>query len=124
MFVKVEPTGCCERKGMVQVRFSFFLDKGDARYAECRVKDNGVLVSVPFHNHFVYVAPDTSDADILDIGERFLKQAYGFWEKDQFPALGNAPVSAPEITAKRRVECMDKADRFNTADSADLMRKV
>ena len=32
MFVKVEPTGCCERKGMVQVRFCMYLDPGEPGY--------------------------------------------------------------------------------------------
>lgn len=32
MKVKVEPSGCCERKGMVQVRFSFYLDPTDYGY--------------------------------------------------------------------------------------------
>ena len=26
MYFKVEPTGCSERKGLVQIRFSFYLD--------------------------------------------------------------------------------------------------
>lgn len=28
-YVKIEPSGCCEDKGMVQVRLSMFLDPGD-----------------------------------------------------------------------------------------------
>lgn len=34
MKVKVEPTGCCERKGLVQIRFCFYLEPSDARYNE------------------------------------------------------------------------------------------
>lgn len=32
MFVKIEPSGCCERKGMVQIRFCMYLDKSDYGY--------------------------------------------------------------------------------------------
>lgn len=32
MYVKVEPTGCCERKGLVQIRFSMYLEEGDYGY--------------------------------------------------------------------------------------------
>jgi len=31
---KIEPTGCCERKGMRQIRLCFYLEPGDVRYAE------------------------------------------------------------------------------------------
>ncbi len=38
MFVKVEPSGCCERKGMVQIRFCMYLDQGDFGYHIHHVK--------------------------------------------------------------------------------------
>jgi hypothetical protein len=134
MFVKVEPSGCTERKGMVQVRLDFFLDEGDARYKERRVevperaltekeiadpelaaKVPKVTVSVPFHVHFIYVAPGTTNTAILDIAEGFLKQAYGFWSKGEFPALVNAPHGAPTITAARRVACLEKVSALTAA---------
>lgn len=130
MFVRVEPSGCTERKGMVQVRLDFFLEEGDARYKERRIevpsetKGETVTISAPFHVHFIYVAPDTSEKAILDIAERFLKQAYGFWANEQFPALVNAPHVAPEITPVRRVACMNRADRFKTAEASTLVRMV
>lgn len=34
MYIKIEPSGCCERYGSVQVRFSMYLDEEDARYEE------------------------------------------------------------------------------------------
>lgn len=109
MYVRVEPTGCCERKGMVQVRFCFYLDEGDAGYAKCRVKDGEVTVSNPFHNHFIYVEPTATNKEILDIGEVFLKEAYGYWEDGKFPALVNKPHAAPRITAARGTACREKA---------------
>ena len=34
---EIEPTGCCERKGMRQIRICFYLEPGDARYNEHHV---------------------------------------------------------------------------------------
>ena len=34
---EIEPTGCCERKGMRQIRLCFYLEPGDARYNEHHV---------------------------------------------------------------------------------------
>ena len=34
---EIEPSGCCERKGMRQIRFCFYLEPGDARYNEHHV---------------------------------------------------------------------------------------
>jgi hypothetical protein len=127
MFVRVEPSGCTERKGMVQVRLDFFLEEGDARYKERRIevpsetKGETVTISAPFHCHFIYVAPDTSEKAILDIAERFLKQAYGFWENEQFPALVNEPHTKPTITAARKAACMEKVSALT---AATLERKV
>jgi hypothetical protein len=36
MYGKVNPTGCTERYGLIQVRLDFFLGKGDARYDDPR----------------------------------------------------------------------------------------
>ncbi len=38
MYVKVEPSGCCEKKGLVQVRFCFYLDQDDYDYNIHHVK--------------------------------------------------------------------------------------
>jgi len=34
---EIEPTGCCESKGMRQIRLCFYLEHGDARYNEHHV---------------------------------------------------------------------------------------
>ena len=34
---EIEPTGCCEHKGMRQIRLCFYLEPGDARYNEHHV---------------------------------------------------------------------------------------
>ena len=35
---EIEPSGCCERKGMRQIRLCFYLEPGDARYNEHHVR--------------------------------------------------------------------------------------
>ena len=36
-YCKINKTGCCERKGNLQVRFDFFLEKDDPRYEDCHI---------------------------------------------------------------------------------------
>lgn len=38
MFVKVEPSGCCERKGMVRIRFCMYLELDDYGYDKHHVQ--------------------------------------------------------------------------------------
>ena len=123
MFVKVEPSGCCERKGMVQIRFCFYLDLGDFGYnihhvnlpvipeggypREVDAMGNPVDTKAydawikslptewqdnPFHNHFIYVEPDTADEEIMGIGEAFLHEAYIKWACGQTLDLKNPSV--------------------------------
>ena len=33
----INKTGCCERKGNLQIRFDFFLDEDDPRYEDCHI---------------------------------------------------------------------------------------
>ncbi len=47
----------------------------------------------PFHNHFIYVEPETADTEIADIGKTFLVEAYMKWSKDKPLDLRNAPVN-------------------------------
>jgi len=134
MLVKVEPSGCCVRKGMVQVRFSFYLEPGDARYYEHYIQlpiippegypgavdefgypldlvlYNDWLGSLPtqwqnnpFHNHFVYVEPDATDKEIIDIGEAFLQEAYSKWSSVKKLDLKNQPVNFPSVVDSQRL---------------------
>lgn len=155
MYVKIEPTGCCERKGMVQVRLAMYLDPEDYGYEKHRVqvpvfpeggytgkKDElGQPVSVegykawvkglptvlqnnPFHNHFIYVEPDTSDEEIMDIAEAFLHEAYIKWAQDLKLDLTNdaLPFSKPEsVDEIRKIECNL---RVNSIASSDLSRSI
>ncbi len=102
MLVKVEPTGICERKGLVQVRFCMYLEPGDYGYEKHHIRvperplteeerDNSILADLvpkvwqnsPFHNHFIYVEPETPDNEIKDIGEAHLHEAYIEWACEQ-----------------------------------------
>ena len=107
---KIEPSGCTVRKGKVQLRFSFYLELGDARYEEHHVQvpiipEGGYPGKVgamgrpvdreyykswreslpkkwqtnPFHNHFVYVDIDTSDAEIKQLMAETLEEFFGIW---------------------------------------------
>ncbi len=38
MYVKIEGTGCCEHKGMVQVRFCMYLDPTDYGYEKHHIQ--------------------------------------------------------------------------------------
>jgi len=119
MYVKVEPTGVSEYRGMVQVRLAMFLEAGDHGYDGCKGKSpiipaegykgkmkDGIpediddfkkwyaelptkTVDVPFHNHFIYVDPGASDDEIMDKAEELLKASYAKWQGDEPPHLFN-----------------------------------
>ncbi|KKL44897.1 hypothetical protein LCGC14_2361100 [marine sediment metagenome] len=114
MRVEIEPSGCTERRGLVQIRFAMYLSPSDYGYDVHHVQvpgraltqeelDDptlGALVPLkwqtnPFHNHFIYVEPDTPDNEIMDIGEAFLHEAYTKWASDEKPDLKNPPVAFP-----------------------------
>ena len=111
MFVRVEPSGCCERKGLVQIRFCMYLDEGDYGYdihhiqvperpltekeisnPKLAEKVKKVWQTNPFHNHFIYVEPDTSDEEIMNIGQAFLEEAYIKWACEERLDPKNPPV--------------------------------
>lgn len=138
MLVKVEESGCCVRKGMVQVRFGFYLEPADARYEEHHIQVpiippegypgevdaegnptdwetyNAWLESLPkkwqnnpFHNHFIYVEPDITDGEIMDIGEAFLKESYGKWSHNETPNPKNKPVKFLEFVNSKRLKACE-----------------
>ncbi len=125
MYVRVEPTGCCERKGLVQIRFCFYLEPSDARYdvhhiqvpvrplTDEEVADPKLAELVPkkwqtnpFHNHFIYVEPDTSDEEIMDIGGAILNEAYIKWVLDESLDLKNSPVKFYTTPSRVRLEAV------------------
>lgn len=124
MYVKVENSGVCERKGLVQVRLAMYLDKDDYGYEKHHVElpvipEGGYESALdergqpkdmvdyqkwldglpkswqvnPFHNHFIYIEPGTTDNEIMDMAEAFLKESYATWQKDETPTPKNTNVN-------------------------------
>ena len=80
MHVKIEPSGCCERKGMVQIRLDLFLDKGDYRYEEFHIQ----VPDIPEGETFPKFSGDIGKAqEPTDEYKSWLK-AYYEWA-DKFP---------------------------------------
>ena len=111
MYVKVEPGGCCERKGLVQIKFAMYLEPEDYGYeiyymqlperplTEEELADPELAEKVPkvwcntdFHMHFIYVEPDTPDEEIMDIGEVFLEESYILWACGEELNPKNPPI--------------------------------
>lgn len=108
MYIKVEPSGCREHKGLVQVRYSMYLEPGDYGYSIHHIHletSPGVKVwqNNPFHNHFIYVKPETTDEDIINIGEELLRKAYTLWRSQQKPDLVNPKIVFPTVFDKAKV---------------------
>lgn len=71
----------------------------------------------PFHNHFVQVEPDITDAEILYIGEVALIEAKRKWDKDEKVLVKNEPFQRIEFpTVERLSECQDKLDDIKSKD--------
>jgi len=141
MFVKTEPTGICERKGLVQVKFCMYLEPGDYEYekhyvqvyersltdAEALDPDLAERVGKvwqvnPFHNHFIYIEPDTPDPEITDIGQAFLEEAYIKWACDEKLDLKNPPVNFPMSVNTARLNAV--GDKVKHLEATILERRV
>ena len=113
---EIEPTGCCERNGMRQIRLCFYLHPGDARYNEHHVnipvipeggypgkkdehgqpdKDFRAWLDTlpkkwktnPFHNHFIQVPLNATDEEIAKQADALLPLFYGKWERKERMAV-------------------------------------
>ncbi|MFA5436358.1 MAG: hypothetical protein WC372_10020 [Candidatus Neomarinimicrobiota bacterium] len=140
MYCKIEPTGCCERKGLVQIRLCFYLDKDDYGYGkhhiqvpdftdakyEGKVDELGNPVDMdaykkwvdslpkiwqnnPFHNHFIYVDPDTSELEIFDLAEAYLHEAYIKWATDTMIDCRNYNTFPVNVNPVLKLACENKA---------------
>ncbi len=61
----------------------------------------------PFHNHFIYVEPDTTDDEIMDVGEAFLQEAYIKWAREEKLDLKNPPIKYPESVNEERRQAIE-----------------
>jgi hypothetical protein len=144
--VKIEPTGCHERNGIIQVRLDFFLDEGDYRYNDFHIKtldlpkdEKGKVlinndeeyqeelktkpfkwVDAPFHIHLIYVSEDTPDSEIDDIAEAFLHEAY-------FKLGSDAPRDLVNNYLPKTVKSFDTkklSSRVDAIRSKDIKRAI
>ena len=79
MYVKVEPSGCCERKGMLQIRFSFYLDPIDFGYKKHHIE----VPVIPEGGYPGKVDEQGSPIDIKDY-EKWLKKLPTVWQNNPF----------------------------------------
>ena len=114
MYVETEDSGHCQRKGMVQVRISFYLESGDHRYEE-------FPAGTPCHNHFIYIDPGGTNADteaaIEALEATFLAEFKTKWNADTFvsPYLLNPAVSFQQNPTQARIDaCQAKVDHLKT----------
>ncbi len=142
MIVKIEKSGCCERKGLVQIRFCMYLEPGDFGYERHRVqvlesgavytgkrdtlgmpldiadyiswRDTQVKVwqTNPFHNHFIYAKHDIDPETIIDIGEAFLQEAYIKWACEEKLNLLNPRL--PATIKRSKVKSKGMVARLKT----------
>ncbi len=136
MRVKIEPSGLAISKGLVQIQFAFYLEPSESRYEEHHVQvpiippegypgERDAIDSIsydiwleslpkkwqnnPFHKHFIYVEPDLTDKEILDIGEVCLSEAFNDWSHNRRPNPKNKPVKFLESVDNKRLKaCKEK----------------
>jgi len=121
----VNPSGTCERHGLIQVRLDFCLDKGDARYNDQRFRVDGAwLTERCFHHHFIYLDPYTlRDEQIEQAIALHLPNFYKAWVDERDKPQGGMRhgwdvatrkrperfnKTQPELYATRKTECLSK----------------
>ena len=138
-FFKIDKSGCCEHKGLCQVRADFYWDEKDAEYAltECKiypekghegkVDEMGIpadlddyqkwedalpteMKHLPFHSHFVYFQDTVKDDEILFCFELALD-----WRIKNQPVKNVKPVwdISKSVSSKTRIDGV-KAKDFST----------
>lgn len=106
--VRIEPTGCVIKRGLIQVRYDFYLEPDDYNYdlmwidepiippgtiwpsAKATDEEKKTFydwidtlptqrVNAAFHGYLAYFPPDVTDQEIKDTGETLLHEAYAKW---------------------------------------------
>jgi hypothetical protein len=138
MYYKINPTGCSEKKGMVQVRYDLYLDPTDERYAEHHIQIpvippggypgqmNGPVPADPvaykawldglpkewqdnpFCCHFCQFDPTVKDKDLEDFGTAILLKAYDKWKIDKLNEVKNDPIAFPSTVDDKRKSDCEK----------------
>ena len=106
-YVKIEPSGCCERHGLAQVRLAMYLEPTDYAYekhyvqvcsrelTEAEIADPELAKLVPkvwqlnpFHSHFLHLEPNVTDKEIEDLMAFHLPNFYEAWCQDYSDVKG------------------------------------
>ena len=127
---RIEPTGCCENHGRVQVRFSLFLKPGEKRYDEYYLNlpimpeggypgklDNTEesqdaykawidalpheWVNTPFHNHFETFEADVTDKEIEQELKEVVDEFWAIWRH-------NENISDGWVSRGQRTACKER----------------
>lgn len=135
-FFKIEKSGCCEHKGLCQVRADFYWDEKDPEYSltECKiypkegyegkVDEIGMPIDVddykkwenalptemkhqPFHSHFIYFPDTVKDDEILFCFELALD-----WRVKNQPVKNVKPVwnLSKSVSSKTRIDGVKAQD--------------
>jgi hypothetical protein len=102
MYVKIEPTGCCERKGLVQVRLCFYLDPGDEKYNEHHVQ----VPAIPSEGYQGKIDKDSMPEDRENY-QKWLDELPKIWQNNPFH--NHFIYVEPDVTDE---EIMDKAEEL------------
>lgn len=133
---KIEKSGCCEHKGLCQVRADFYWDEKDPEYklTECKiypkkgykgkVDEMGIpadlddyqkwedalpteMKHLPFHSHFIYFPDTVKDDEILFCFELALD-----WRVKNQPVKNVKPVwdLSKSISSKARIDSVIAKD--------------
>jgi hypothetical protein len=86
MYWKLEPSGCCEWDGVVQLRFDCFLEEGEKGYEDFLVPDpeskTGVMMNTPFVSHFRRFQHEVTDIEIIENGDEIVKMSYDNFQRN------------------------------------------
>jgi hypothetical protein len=137
-YFKIEKSGCCEHKGLCQVRADFYREEGDKGYAltDVRIipkegyqgKVEGIMNRpvdmedykkwydslptekrlLPFHTHFIYFEPQHTDEEIL-----FCFEIAKTWLEKNEPMNNVKPVWKETLSA-------DSSARISAIKSTDF----
>ena len=79
---EIEPSGCCEFKGYIQVRVCTYLEPSDPGYDIHYVYNEETMAwqNNPFHNHFFYIDPDDDEEAIA---EDIFTACFAMWSNSE-----------------------------------------
>jgi hypothetical protein len=150
MYGKVNPSGTCERHGLIQTRLDFFLEEGDYRYDDPRFyivdetseaylagytgKDSEKwLATLPrvwlkercFHSHFIYLDPYTlTEKQVEDAIALHLPNFYKAWVDEWDKVAGGMRHGWDVATRKRPTRFDIKEPELYEARKAECLSKV